>query len=53
MTNLATLPAEPGNNQLGEHLRKLWDAARAAGQTVGVWRPDIGKFVTLDKEKSE
>ncbi len=53
MTNLATLPADPGNNQLGEHLRRLWDAARAAGQTHGAWSPRKGKFVTLDEEKSE
>lgn len=52
MTNLSTLPAEPGNNQLGEHLRQLWDAARAVGQTHGVWRPDLGKFVTLDEEET-
>jgi hypothetical protein len=49
MINLATLPSTPANNQLGAYLRRLWDATRATGQTHGVWRPDLGRFVTLDE----
>ena len=54
MTDIATLSADPANNTLGAHLRKLWDAARAAGQEHGIWRPELGKFVTMEElEKLE
>lgn len=44
---LTTLSADPQNNTLGQHLRQQWDAARAAGQSHGVWRPELGRFITM------
>lgn len=49
MTDLTTLSADPHDNTLGAYLRSLWDAARAAGQVHGVWRPQLGKFVTMEE----
>jgi len=49
MTDLSTLSADPGNNTLGAHLRRLWDAARATGQGHGIWRPELGRFVTMEE----
>ena len=46
---LNTLSADPHNNTLGAHLRSLWDAARAAGQVHGIWRPQLGRFVTMEE----
>lgn len=51
MTDLTTLSADPHNNTLGAHLRRLWDAARAAGQGHGIWRQELGKFVTMEELK--
>lgn len=51
MTDLTTLSADPHNNTLGQHLRKLWDATRATGQVHGVWRPALGRFITMDELK--
>lgn len=49
MTDLSTLSADPHDNTLGAHLRRLWDAARATGQVHGIWRPELGKFVTMEE----
>lgn len=46
---LTTLSADPHDNTLGAHLRKLWDAVRAAGQEHGIWRPELGRFVTMEE----
>ncbi len=51
MTDLTTLSADVHNNTLGAHLRRLWDAARAAGQGHGIWRMDLGRFVTMEELK--
>jgi hypothetical protein len=48
-TDLSTLSADIHNNTLGQHLRQLWDAARATGQTHGIWRPQLGRFVTMEE----
>lgn len=49
MTDLSTLSADPANNTLGAYLRQLWDAARAAGQGHGIWRTELGRFVTMEE----
>ena len=49
MTDLSTLSADIHNNTLGAYLRRLWDAARAAGQAHGIWRPELGRFVTMEE----
>lgn len=48
---LTTLSADPHNNTIGAHLRRLWDAARASGQGHGIWRPQLGRYVTMDELK--
>lgn len=53
MTDLATLSADIHNNTLGAHLSSLWDAARAAGQVHGIWRPALGRFVTMEELMTE
>ena len=48
MTDLTTLSADVHNNTLGAYLRQLWDA-RTNGQTHGIWRPRLGRFVTMEE----
>jgi len=50
MTDLTTLSADIHNNTLGAYLRNLWDA-RTNGQTHGIWRPELGRFVTMEELK--
>lgn len=46
---ITILSAAPQNNTLGQHLRQQWDAARDAGQKHGIWRPELGSFVTMEE----
>lgn len=49
MTDLSTLPAATDNNQLGAHLRRLWDEQVAAGMVSGKWCAAVDRFVTLEE----
>ena len=48
MTDTTDLSADIHNNTLGAYLRAMWDA-RTSGQTHGIWRPELRKFVTMDE----
>lgn len=48
MTDTTDLSADIHNNTLGAYLRAMWDA-RTSGQTHGIWRPELGKFVTMEE----
>ena len=48
MTDLTDLSADIHSNTLGAYLRSLWDA-RTNGQTHGIWRPELWRFVTMEE----
>lgn len=48
VTDLRSLSSDPANNTLGAYLRLLWDS-RTSGKAHGIWRPQLGRFVTMEE----